>query len=334
MRIDRDAVLLRSYGYSLWFPVFLDARQNDYAVSFSKVTIRTPREFRSVFVGRKVRENDEGDRWMTEWEAENVDIFAAQCTAQRYAATEKDGFFIYHYEDDASQKTAESIRSIAEKLTSFFKKHYRSYAESAQVHIMQMPRYGDISSGNVVGMSTEAWHQFDPTSSSARLFAHELVHTYVQPPVDRNDPSYALVIEGFPSYFHLPAMAEILGESYYETFMKTRQDQYLLKKETGADRRGRKLPPEKPIFEITADEIGTYKDVFVLSDRVLLFFDFLRTKMGKDRFLEFARELFNKEGLDTSSFEETVLRFMPGAEEDLQIWLRTTEYPERFHRDR
>lgn len=331
MRIDHDAVLLRSYGYSLWFPIFLEERQNSYKVSFSKATIRTPADFRSVFVGQKIREKEEGSQWVTEWEAEHVDLFTAQCTAQRYAVTEKEGYFIYHYEDEASRKTAESIQILAEKLSAFFKKHYRTDAETAQVHIMQMPRYGNISSGNVVGISTEAWHLFEPTSSSARLFAHELVHTFVQPPVDRAESSYALVIEGFPSYFHLPALAEILGESYYESLIKTREEQYLQKKETGTDRRGRKLPAEKPIMEITADEIGIYKDVFILSDRVLLFFHYLRSKMGKERFLVFGQELFNRERLDSRSFEETILRFVPGAEEDLHVWLRTTEYPDRFH---
>jgi hypothetical protein len=325
---------LRSYGYSLWFPVFLEARQNDYAVSFSKVTIRTPRELRSVFVGRKTGEKDEGDQWVTEWEADNVDIFAAQCTAQPYTTAEKEGFFIYHYQDDASRKTAESIRSLAEQLSAFYEKNYRRDSEAVQVHIMQMPRYGDISSGNVVGMSTEAWHEFEPTSAPARLLAHELVHSFVQPPVDRTDASYALVIEGFPSYFHLPALAEILGEPYYQTLIKTREDQYLQKKETGMDRRGRKLPPEKPIMEITADEIGVYKDVFILSDRVLLFFDYLRTKMGKDRFLEFARELTRSARMDSRLFEETILRFVPGIKEELHIWLRTNEYPDRFRLSR
>jgi hypothetical protein len=328
MRIDSDGVFLRAYGYSLWFPTFLEAERDSYPVSFSKVTLRTPLDFETVFVGRKVAEREESDQRVTEWVAEGVDLFAAQCTAQRYSVTAHGGYFLYHHEDDASRQAAERILLFAKQLNAFYKNVYKKEADAPQFHIMEMPRYGDISSGNVVGINSELWTELDETSYPARVLAHELVHPFVHVYTDRSDPLAALAVEGFPSYFHLPIMAELLGEDYYQSYMRRTEERYLQKKASGVDRRGDPLPPEKPLLEIGEDEIGTYKDLFLLSDRALLFFDYLRRQMGHDLFFAFTRDLFNRKELDLRTFEATVLEYLPEAGEDLDLWLRSTEYPE------
>jgi hypothetical protein len=194
-----------------------------------------------------------------------------------------------------------------------------------------MPQYGDISSANVVGISQGQWGEFGADPYGTLTLAHEYVHPFVAIPVRTSNPLYALVVEGLPSYFHLPALAEIHGEVFYERFMAEDVERgYFAKRETGKDLRGQRVPPEKPILEITPDEIGLYKDTFVLADRALLFFNYLRVKMGRSAFLAFSGELLNLSGIDYDALEGVILKYLPGAEDDIHTWLATTEYPERF----
>lgn len=330
MRIDSDGVLLRAYGYSLWFPIFLESRQDSYEVSFPSVIIRTPADFVSVFTGNRLKDYLEGETRISQWQADHVNLYFAQCTAQRYTVLKKEGYHIYSYHDLQSQETAKKILSFAQQLEALYRKYYKKEASAEQLHIMQMPQYGDISSGNVVGMSDETWKDFKERSYSGWTLAHELVHPFVRIEIPQSEPIFALVIEGFPSYFDLPVMAELLGDEYPDKLLQWKEDNYIKMRETGKDRRDNPLPPEKSLLEITADEVGEYKDLFILSDRALFFFNYLREKMGKSTFWEFTGELFKQKTLDYSILEKIILKYLPGAGEDIYLWLKTTKYPEKF----
>jgi hypothetical protein len=331
MRIDADGVFLRAYGYSLWFPVFLPARQDDYQVTFSPVAIRTPAEFRSVFLGTETNEHVDAGWRVTEWQAENISLFYAQCTAQRYEVTSEGNYFTYHYANEQSRTAAKDILAFAQRMNSLYDQHYRHGAEGGQFYIIEMPKYGDISSGNVTGLMSGSWRTFMDESWRQRALAHELVHPFVGVPVSRDDPLWSLAIEGFPSYFHLPILAEQLGDEWYQGYMNSTEERYLKYRETGVNRRGRPLPPEKPLLKISAEEMSTYKDEFVLSDRALLFLNYLLAKMGRDVFFEFTAELLNRDSLTAESFVQLIENYLPGSAKDVDLWLNTTEYPQRFH---
>ena len=226
------------------------------------------------------------------------------------------------------------IRGTRSKLEEFFRANYASGGEGGQLHVVQMPRYGDISSGNMVGISDRGWRGFESASYSGRTLAHELVHAYVKIPLPRDSELYALVVEGFPSFFHLPAMAAIVGDEYCRQILTRTEDGYLERRRTGLDRRGRALPPEKPLLELTADEIGTYKDRFVLDDRARLFCNWLRSQMGEERFGEFTLELFSQKSLDADRLVEIVETYLPDSADDVNRWLRTEDFPEHFRLDR
>jgi len=196
---------------------------------------------------------------------------------------------------------------------------------------MEMPRYGDISSGNVTGITADTWHAFETDVRRKRYLGHELVHPFVKVPVDRADPLWCLAIEGFPSYFHLPILAELLGDEWYNDFLKGIEKSYLDKKQTGKNWRGNPLPPEKPLLQIGADEFSSYKDEFVLSDRALLFFNYLYRKNGREKFLQFASDLFNRPRLDAASFRDIIHQNCDISEDDLTLWLNSSDYPARFH---
>ena len=332
MRIDPSGVYLRSFGYSLWFPIFLEPGEESPEVSFSHVRLRTPKDYTAVFVGERLNDQVIGDSRVSEWRVSNISLFSVQCTAHRFSIHQSDNYFVYARQDNSSNKMIPKITDFATNLNRLLRKHYKANAKLQQVHILEMPRYGDISSGNLVGMSSDIWREFDSSKFPKQTLAHEFVHPFVQVNTPVNDPLRAFVTEGFPSYFHWPVLAELMGEDYYAEHMDWVHQGYLEKKASGMDRRGNPLPPEKPLLSITEEEIGLYKDRFILSDRAILFFDYLRRKMGKDKFIKFAKKLVNIETLNINIFHETILHYSSEMSVDLRLWLETSAYPVKFHR--
>jgi len=106
--------------------------------------------------------------------------------------------------------------------------------------------------------------------------------------------------------------------------------EYLWKKSTGLGWRDRPLPKEKPLLSISADEISEYKDVFMLDDQALLFLNWLNCHMGRDKYFEFTRKLFNERPVTTKSFQESILAFLPSAKNDIYTWLYTIDYFKRL----
>ncbi|MDH3813859.1 MAG: hypothetical protein OEV48_05205 [Acidobacteriota bacterium] len=332
MRVDEDGVFLRSYLYSVWFPVFLEAKQDTYPVDLD-VTIRTPEEFRAVATGERSGEKVEEGIRVSRWRSLQDDIFNLQLTARPFELQRVGDIHLYFLGDAESRASAGAILEFSAKLEEFFRANYAGGGEGGQLHVVQMPRYGDISSGNMVGISDRGWRGFESASYPGRTLAHELVHAYVQIPLPRDNELYALVIEGFPSYFHLPAMAAIVGDEYYRQILTRTEDGYLERRRTGLDRRGRTLPPEKPLLDLTVDDISTYKDRFVLNDRARLFCNWLRSQMGVERFGDFTRKLFSQKSLDADHLVEIVETYLPDSADDVNRWLRTEDFPEHFRLD-
>lgn len=330
MRIDGSGVYLRAYAYSLWFPVFLEAGEDGYPTDFSSVTIRTSADYVPIFAGERISE-DTAQGWrVSRWRAPHLDLFAAQCTAQKFQVEHEAGVYLYHWRDSASIAMNRQILNFVKSIISNYSDRYRKNASTGQVHIMEMPEYGDISSGNVTGITSAIWKGFDKDIWSKRGLAHELVHPYVATGVKMTDSLYALAIEGFASYFHLPIIGELFGNDWYEQSMAQTEAEYLKKRRTGLGWRDRPVPKEKTLTQISASEVGEYKDNFVLDDRALLFLHWLYRRMGREHFQEFTRELFNGDQVSFDSFQRLILKYLPSAEDDIRIWLCTTDFPDRF----
>ncbi len=331
MRIDPSGVYLRAYYYSPWFPIFEEPEGGGYKVDFKEVTLRSPEEFSTVFVGHLIDEEILDNERVTTWRAKNVHLAYAQCTMQRFQRFSEGGVQVYSWTDSASLAAAESIVQFVRDVASRFRERYGQTAGTTELYVAEMPEYGDISSDNVTTITFDAWQQFDSETWPKRFLGHELVHPYVRPPVAYDDPMAAMVIEAFPSYFHLPVLQEYLGDDWYRNLLAVREERYLKMKASGLSRRGRPLPVEKPLDQITFDEIGDYKDLFILNDRALLFLNFLRVKMGDSEFWRFSHELCNVSELTDPGFRGLVVSHLPGFEDDLHRWLSTNEYPDRWH---
>ena len=333
MRISKnDGVLLRSYGYSLWYPIFAKDDGEGYKVNFEEVKINTPREYQSVFVGEKIDEYSDSKTRTTVWKATTVDIFDTQCTARKYRVLESNGLYVYYLDDVDSYIHGTTILEFANKIVQDFQKIYRQDKNlNASFYVLEMPKYGDVSSMNVVGISPDVWNNFKNESWAKQTLAHEIVHPFVQIETGLSSNMHAFVIEGFPSYFHIPILEKYLGEEWYKNYIKKIEESYRYKKVNKKHPRGWSLPIEKPILKIPPAEIGIYKDVFILSDRVLLFFDYLRRKMGKDKFVQFSRSVFSLESITYENFSKLVFNYFPQGESDLNIWLKSNDFPEKFY---
>lgn len=331
MRIEEAGVFLRAWGYSAWFPLLLDQGEDEHEVDFHRVSIEVPNELTAVFAGDYVQAEDVGDSTRHVWRAAALSLSDAQLTARPFVVSTAGDVRVYALGNPTSLESGRKILGLTQSLLRYFRDHYSPAAVLGQVHVVEMPKYGDISSGNVVGIQEDSWRSIDDSTWAIRTLAHELVHPFVRPAISRLDPLHALVVEGFPSYYHYPALAALGAVDYAARISATRKS-YLQKRETGKHPRGWPLPVEKAISEITADEIGIYKDMFILSDRTLLFLDELRRQMGQDGFENFNRELFAMKTLDDSSYRDLVLRYLPGFEEELKTWLDSAALPRALAR--
>ncbi len=332
MRGDRDGLYLRSYAYSLWFPVFAEANSTFPAVDFPSVRITAPADFHAVFIGEQIARVEKNGLATATWQAKSVGPYDAQLTLRRFAVKHSHGMTTYSLKDPASEAAADRILGYADRLFAYYRTHYRQTAAERPLHMIEEPKYGDIAGGNMVGLNETDWRTIQPDGEEMITLAHELVHAFVQTPTAKTDPIFTFQIEGFPSYFHLPALASVLGEDWYAKRLDKIEKLYQERRSTGK-MGGEKMPPEKPILAIGLDELGIYKDVFVLNDRALLFWDYLRRKMPPAAFDALVRALTASSDVTAKNFFALIARHAPALQSDAHRWLETTDYPNEFRRN-
>jgi hypothetical protein len=333
MRIDQEeGVFLRSYGYSLWFPVFIDPGQDTYQTNFIEVKLKLHGEFKAIVAGHKIREIYDNGVTTSIWRPGKIDIFDLQCTARNYQLKSKENINIYYLEGQQTKTKMDDILAFALKIKNFYFRKYKQIDHTESLHILAMPKYGNISNANVIGISPSVLAGFNRRLNARLTIAHELVHPYVKIPISSRDSLFALVVEGFPGFFHLYGLGRVMDKKSFnlEEHMGKIEKAYLRKRQTGQDRGNNNLPPAKPITSIKADEIGSYKDRYVLNDRVRLFLYDLLKEMGDQKFDKFLKELFRLKRINYVKFEQLILRYLPDYKERLNIWLNKTAYPENL----
>jgi hypothetical protein len=237
---------------------------------------------------------------------------------------------MFHLDEPSSAAAAKGLADLAGKLEERYRRWYRAGVPAQRIHLLEMPEFGDISSGNVIGLAGRRWKEGAADPAAKDTLAHELVHAFVETATPRGDRLYCLAQEGFPSYFHLPALADLEGEAGYLATLRKAEHSYLKARSSGKTPRGEALPAEPPLLALTAEDLPTYKDGYVLRDRARLFLHWLRSRIGPQRFPAFTRSLFAAPGLTEAGFRRIVGEFLPGAAEDLRVWLETTDYPDAF----
>lgn len=336
MRVDGAGVFLRGYGYSLWFPVFPEPNGELPPISRVRMRLTGPKTHTSVGVGLWAGHTVSGDVATDEWIAQDITAFDLHYAARPWVRLGTGAVAVLAMPDTASQAAGLRIASFANAATQSYRRLYRERADTAVGRIVeQLPQFGNTATSNVVSISDENWAAFDVTTRSAETLAHELVHAYVQVPTPMADPMFAMTIEGMPSYFHLPVLFALRGgDEGYQRKLDEVQAAYLERRRTGRDARGRSLPPEKPMLQMSPADVGVYKDVFVLNDRALLFWDWLRRTAGVRGFDAFVKELTNADRITQDRFFELLGRRFPALQADARLWLGSTELPQRFLRNR
>ncbi len=335
MKIDQTGAWLRSYGYSLWFPVFLDDGSESYNVEFKRVSVNIPEDYSCILSGEHVKDYAEGSRKISVWSPGNLNLIDMQLVCSVYKIISRQNVYVYCFDDSASKANSSDILDYAVRLKLFFENNIKHEETGRSLHITEMPEYGDISSGNATGIQMGRWQNFIHEEGPKITLAHEMVHEYVHVGVSWDDPLIAIVTEGFPVYYNLLAIAEVSDPDFYQEAMNRTERSYIYKRETGlySAERKIKLPKEVPLASIKFDEIGVYKDRFVLSDRIILFMNYLRTEMGKNNFSGFTTEIFSMKEITYQLFLEKIYKYLPGSESDIRLWLETTEYPGRLMLD-
>lgn len=328
MRINKnEGVFLRSYGYSVWFPVFKGSIAQNALANFKRITVKLPSDFRCVVTGELKSERIENNSYISEWEPGITTIQNIQCAAQKYNVETKSGIHVYYL---TNKSNAQKILQFTKNLKDIFESKLKKIEKENALYIVEMPEYGDISCSNVIGLSDDTFNNFDNASYSKLTIAHELVHPYVRIDVAEDNPFYAFVNEGFPSFFQIYAMHKVSSAFETKNVMLRVEKNYINKRETGKNSRGNQLPVEKPILDINANEIGLFKDNFILNDRVWLFFFDLWEKMGEEKFDSFLKELFDLQDINYSVLEELVNKYISNYKKNLHKWLYTKEFNEEL----
>ena len=332
-RGDADGLYLRGPINSLWFPYFSDEKQAETIAPPIHASLTAPAGFTSIMNGQHLRHSELNGKAIDEWQATGFKYLELQYTARPFAKFEAPGLIAYGLKDEASLAAGRKVAELGAELTRRYARAYRSNVAPGQsFYVLQLPKFGQISSGNVSGMTEEEWREFSPMSPSARTLSHELVHPYVQLATPRTDPLFAVAIEGMPSYFDLPILGDLRGDDYYEQRMDRAQTRWFERLKPDYTDWDGKLPPLKPLTKITDDEVGIYKDRFLLADRALLFFDYMRRIMGREKFDAWAKDITNAPRMTLADFYASLGKHAPALQLDAHLWLETTQYPERFQR--
>lgn len=332
-RGDSTGLYMRGWPSVLWMPIFLENGMTFPQAPPVHAILRAPKEFTTIMAGEYLGHRIEGDDAIDEWRAEGLSYYDLQYASHRYTRIAAPGIAVFGFADMQSLRAGRAIADFAREVVTRYRHLYRSDPRGGgATYVIELPQYGDIASGNVFGIQEARWRDFSLNSPSAVTLAHELVHPFVQMATPVTDALYALSIEGAPSYFMLPVIGPMRSPGYYDERMDAVQRKYLeRRKPRAADDTG-PLPPEKPLLSMSVADVGTYKDRFVLADRALLFWDYMRRTMGEARFNEWVKEITNADQMTARDFYRSISRHAPKLVSDAHTWLATTDYPERFRR--
>jgi hypothetical protein len=295
MRIDEEGAYLRGTGYSVWFPLQREWDWNT-AATFA-VVLDVPAAWRPLAFGELVSEERRGDRNVSRWTTGSPwPLLFCHLAAAEWDIAEGTAFRVYHRRTEKSRSAAVRYIEVGERLLSFYRTHYGSGVSTPTVFLAELCPYGGISAGNVIGIPTDRFADVADavrSTEALELLAHELVHGFVIPAVVPGVPGSALLIEGFPSYFHSLALEEVLKGRFYERFVRRAWTSYHERRRAQGTPSS-DLPPEVPLLELRDSDVGRYKDVFLLDDRFVVLLDRLRTLVGPEAFLRGTREFLDR----------------------------------------
>jgi len=307
MRIDEDGAYLRGAGYSYWFPV-AEGWDWNTAAGF-EIAVQAPAPWRPLAFGTLLDEEVGDDRVVSRWATDAPwPLLFGHLAAAEWEVHDGAALRVYHRRSKRSRDAAAAYAETGEKLLSFCRTRYGNASSMRRIHLAELCRYGGISAGNVIGIPDDRFPDITDegrSEATLELLAHELVHGFVIPAVVSDVPGSALLIEGFPSYFHALALEAAVDNGFYARFVRRAWAAYRQRKasERLADAN---VPPEIPLLALRDEDIGRYKDVFLLDDRFIALIDRVRTVVGPERFLRGTRSFFDCHRTDPARFDDFI----------------------------
>ena len=246
-------------------------------------------EGKAIAFGTLLSEKVENGRYISRWKTDTPQsVLLPELWAYTgWIKRQSGNFLLYHLDNEQSRKAADVYRLVGSKLLDFYHRHYGSdRTRPATFHLAEL----DVPSGgypsiNTLGLSQLEFRDvLDPKKRYSILawLGHELVHEYVLTQMDTHTPGAAVISDGFCLFFHLPALEHVLnqlgqdrkvtlfepgeGDRFKAWDIRSKWKQYQNGLKKGRDRRG-KLPPHKPLADITPEEYSHYKDRWLTADK-------------------------------------------------------------------
>jgi len=313
-KIKPNSVFLRSAGYTNWFPVTHNGFEilNDQAMFDLVYNVPARFKGKAIAFGTLLSEKVENGRYISQWKTDTpqVVLLPELWAFTGWIKRQSGNFLLYHLDNEQSRKAADVYQLVGSKLLDFYQNHYGSdHTKAPTFHLAEL----DVPSGGYPSVNTLGLSQSDFRDvlnqkrryTTLEWFAHELVHEYLLVQTDTKAPGAAVISEGFYLFFHLPALVHVLnqlgldpevtlfkpgeGDRFKTWDIRSKWKQYEEGLKTGRDRRG-KLPPHKPLADITTEEYPHYKDRWLTADKeqIILYRlqDMLDDAAGEGTFLK------------------------------------------------
>lgn len=290
-KIKPNSVFLRSAGYTNWFPVTHNGLEilNDQAMFDLVYNVPARFEGKAIAFGTLLSEKVENGRYISQWKTDTpqVVLLPELWAYTGWIKRQSGNFLLYHLDNEQSRKAADVYQLVGSKLLDFYHRHYgsdRTKPTTFHVAELDVPS-GGYPSTNTLGLSRTAFRDvLNPKSRYSILawLGHELVHEYLWTQIDADAPGGVLISDGFCLFFHLPALAHVLnqlgldpevtlfksgeGDRFITWDIRSKWQQYEEGLTKGRDRHG-KLPPHKPLADITMEEYPHYKDRWLTADK-------------------------------------------------------------------
>lgn len=330
MRIDKQGAYLRGLGYSLWFPVTVP--DGIGAASRFHIQLAVPPEWTGVAFGDLERSEDSGHRSLSWWRTRSpFKLLQTQLIAAPLEVFE--GKHLSVFATPGSSRSARKLIEFGDRLLEFFADNYGLADGISRNYVVETCQYGCIASGNVIGLSPDVFQRVgtsDIDFETYDLIAHEFVHLFVTPLINQDSPGAALLLEGFPSYFHFPALTSILGNDYHKWFMQRAWLTYREELNRQTDKSNDpSIPIEKPLVEIGIEEIPYYKDKYLLSDKFPILLDRLQEQIGADVFFGACKDFFAHAATHSVTIDDFFRTLAVHSKQDwsefVSRWLASTE---------
>jgi hypothetical protein len=298
MRFKSDGLFLRGPGYSAWFPTTAVAPQEMNTLASFDVEVRVPLDWKAVCEGepsssrnpRASFERSAPFRWVTK---EGIPISSAVLLASNYdtlsAHVGRQTLSCWYFPSREDSSASAKLFEATKEQLGFFAKNYGDYEGSSsppRFTLVEMPLYGDFSSGTIMGISKGRVREASSPQKRAELaslIASKMVRKFTVPAVDSSAPGAAFLLESIPSYGYVPAIEATFGKQFVLEGSQLIMRRYLVgRKKAEAGESG--FPPEKPLAEVLVSEIPRYKDIFLLEDRGAFVLHMLRKLVGDENF--------------------------------------------------